>query len=175
MPSPIRSLSRRAALPLLSAFFAAAAWGAPALQVEESTVVAASPAAVWKVIGEFNDLSGWHPAIAATEMVKGRNNAKGAVRSLTTKDGAKIVEELLAYDGKGHSMRYRFIESPLPVKDYVATLAVKPEGTGSRIVWTSQFNRADNIDDAKARSLIAGIYRAGFDGTRAKLGEAAKN
>jgi len=175
MHTRIRGLSRRVVLPLLSAFFAAAAWGAPALKVEESTVLAASPAAVWKVIGEFNDLSGWHPMIAATSIVKGTNNAKGAVRSLTTKDGAKIVEELLAYDGKSHSMRYRFLESPLPVKDYVATLAVKPEGTGSRIVWKSEFKRTGDIDDAKAKELFAGIYRAGFDSTRAKLGETAKN
>lgn len=174
MSSFIHGLFRRAAPILLSASFTAA-WAAPSLTVEESVTVAAPPAAVWKVIGDYAGLPEWHPAIAASEISKGQDNARGAVRTLTTKDGAKIVEELLAYDGKGHSMRYRFLESPLPVKDYVSTLSVKPEGKGSRIVWKGEFNRAGNVDDATAKNIFVGIYRAGFDGARAQLGEAAKN
>lgn len=168
MPSTIRRL----ALAVCTASLTAAAWAAPTLKVEESTSVAAPPAAVWKVVGDYAGLQDWHPAVASTEITKGKDNVRGAVRVLTTKDGAKIVEELLAYDGKGRSMRYRIKESPLPVKDYVATLAVKPEGKGSRIVWKSEFNRAGEVDDAKARDIIAGIYRAGFDSARAKLAEA---
>lgn len=133
------------------------------------------PAAVWKVVGGYGALQEWHPAVAAAEISKGKDNARGAVRTITTKDGAKIVEELLAYDDKGRSMRYRIVESPLPVKDYVSTLAVKAEGKGSRIVWKSEFQRAGEVDDAKAKEIVAGIYRAGFDGARAKLGEAARN
>lgn len=170
----ISALSRRAVPVLLFASFTAAV-AAPALKVEETTTVAAPPAAVWKVIGDYAALHVWHPAIASTEISKGKDNTIGAVRTLTTKDGAKIVEELLAYDGKGHSMRYRFLEAPLPVKDYVSTLAVKPAGKGSRIVWVGQFNRAGDIDDAKAKEIFVGIYRAGLDGIRAQLGETTKH
>lgn len=174
MPRLIRSLSRRAAPILLSASFTAAL-AAPALEVEETATVAVPPAAVWKVIGDYAGLHEWHPAIASTEISKGKDNVRGAVRTLTTKDGARIVEELLAYDGKGHSMTYRFLESPMPVKDYVSTLSVKPEGKGSRIVWKGEFNRVGDIDDANAKDIFVGIYRAGFDGARARLGAAAKN
>jgi len=175
MPSMIRSLSRRAVPILLSASFTAALAAAPNLMVKESATLAAPPAAVWKVIGDYAALHQWHPVVAASEITKGKDNVRGAVRTLTTKDGARIVEELLAYDGKGHSMRYRFLESPLPVTDYVSTLAVKPEGKGSRIVWKGEFNPTRDVDDAKAKAIFAGIYRAGFDGVRAKLDEAAKN
>lgn len=41
----------------------------------------------------------------------------------------------MAYNDQGHSMTYRSLESPLPVKDSVAPLSVQPEGKGSRIVW----------------------------------------
>lgn len=170
----IRGLSRLAVALLLSASFTAAV-AAPTLEVEESATLAAPPAAVWKVIGDYAGLHRWHPAIAASEIARGKNNAHGAVRNLTTRDGARIVEELLAYDGKGHSMRYRFLASPLPVTDYVSTLAVEPDGKGSRIVWKGEFKRTEQTDDAKAREIFVGIYRAGFEGVRAKLGETAKN
>jgi hypothetical protein len=173
MSSFVRKLPRLAVTILLAASFTAVA--APALKVEESVALAAPPAAVWKIIGDYAGLHQWHPVVASTEISKGKDNVRGAVRTLTTKDGAKIVEELLAYNGKGHSMRYRFLESPIPVTDYVSTLAVKPDGKGSRIVWTGEFNRTDKIDDAKAKEIFVGIYRAGFDGVRAKLGETAKN
>lgn len=130
----------------------------------------ATPAAVWQMIGDYQALAAWHPAVTDSVIVKGQGNRKGALRSLTLKDGAKIVEELLAYDGRAHSMRYRFVESPLPVKNYVATLAVKAEGKGARIVWKDEFQPV-GIDDDKARSIFVGIYRAGFDSIRAKLGE----
>lgn len=174
MPAFVPALSRRAAMILLSASFTAAS-AAPTLKVEETATLAAPPAAVWKLIGDYAALHDWHPVVASTEITKGRNNARGAVRALTTKDGAKIVEELLAYDAKRRSMRYRFLESPLPVKTYVATLAVEPQGKGSRMVWKSVFTRTADVDDAKAKDIFVGIYRAGFDGVRAKLGEAAQN
>jgi mxaD protein len=147
----------------------------PVLKVEESIPVAAKPAVVWQLIGDFRGLPQRHPAVSSTEIVKGKNNARGAVRSIDTKDGVRLTEELLAYDGRRHSMRYRIIESPLPVSGYVSTPRVNPEGTGSRIVWKSEFRRAGpaDVDDTKARDIIAGIYRAGFDGVRARLGDTA--
>lgn len=174
MLSPFKKLPHQAAKLVLSASLAIAftAQAAP-LQVEETLVVAAAPAKVWKVLGDFRGLAQWHPVVASTDLVKGTNNARGAVRSIVTKDGAKIVEELLAYDGKKHVMRYRIVESPLPVSEYVSTLSVSAEGKGARIVWKSEFQRTAAVDDSKAREIVAGIYKAGFEGVQAKLGEGA--
>lgn len=151
----------------------AGAASAAELHVEESAVLAAKPAAVWKLLGSFAGLPDWHPAVAATRIVKGGNNARGAVRSVETKDGARIVEELLAYDGKAHRMRYRIVDSPLPVRDYVSVLQVEPSGQGSRVTWRSDFDAAPDsgVEAAKARDIVAGIYQAGFDGLRSRLGE----
>jgi mxaD protein len=160
------------ALLLLTGSLAATAHAAP-LQVEESAVFAAPPARVWKIVGDYRGIADWHPAVARTEIVKGRNNARGAVRSIVTRDGATIVEELLAYEGGRRTLRYRIVESPLPVRDYVSTLSVQPEGKGARVVWKSEFNRSADVDDARAREIIAGIYQAGFGGVRARLGEGA--
>lgn len=161
----------------LGAAFAVSGTQAAELVVKETASVAASPDKVWAVLGNFSGLPGWHPAVAATDIVKGVDNHKGAVRSITIKDGALIVEELLAYDARKHNMTYRINASPLPVTDYISTLAVTPSGKGSIITWESQFNRdpaAKDVDDAKARDIVAGIYKSGFDGLRAALGETAR-
>lgn len=167
------SLTRRFALAGALALPLTAFAAAP-LNVSESLTVAAPPPAVWKLIGDYKGLPGWHPAVATTAITTGKDNTPGAVREIVTKDGAKLVEELLAYSAKGHRMTYKIIESPLPVTDYRSTLTVVPAGKGSKIVWKSSFKRnpaAEGVDDAKARDIVAGIYRAGFDGIKEKLAQ----
>jgi hypothetical protein len=148
----------------------AVATAAPALHVEESATFTAPPAVVWKFIGNFSSL-GWHPVVAETTLVQGKNNQKGAVRRIKTQDGAVIVEKLQARDARKLRMRYEIVESPLPVSAYVSELQVVPAGQGSRVVWKSDFDavRSAEADDAKAKEVISGIYKAGFDGLRAKL------
>ena len=158
----------------LGATFAVGGAHAAELAVQETASVAASPDNVWAVLGKFSGLPAWHPAVAATDIVKGVDNQRGAVRSITTKDGARIVEELLAYDASKHNMTYRISASPLPVTDYISTLAVAPSGKGSKITWKSRFRRdpaAKDVDDAKAKEIVAGMYKSGFDGLRTALGE----
>lgn len=166
------------AFALVASFHVVPAGAADTLHVEHSMQFAASPARVWTVLGDFKGLPGWHPAVATTAIRGGAANRVGAVREITTKDGAKIIEELLAWDGAARSMRYRILDSPLPVADYVSTLSVEPAGKGSRVVWKSNFRRATHeaatgVDDAKAREIVSGIYLAGFDGLRGALGEGA--
>lgn len=155
---------------LCGLFATASAFASQSLKVAESVTLAAKPAEVWKVLGDYGNLNGWHPVVAKTEITKGTNNQVGAIRALETKDGAKIVEELLGYDARKMNMRYKLIESPLPVSDYQSTLSVVPAGKGSRVVWQGTF-KAKGVEDAKAREIFIGIYQAGFDGLRKQFGE----
>lgn len=167
----LHTASRRfASVALLAFFSAASAWASQTLKVDESVTLAAKPAEVWKVLGDYGKLDAWHPVVARTEITKGTNNRVGAIRALETRDGAKIVEQLLDYDARKMSMRYKFIASPLPVSDYRATLCVVPDGRGSRVIWKGTF-KAKGVADAKAREIFIGIYQAGFDGLRQQFGE----
>ena len=47
------------------------------------------------------------------------------MRVLTTKDGGKFTEELVAFDAASRSYQYQILESPVPVTDYVSTIEVK--------------------------------------------------
>jgi hypothetical protein len=133
------------------------------LSVTEEVELAASPAQTWAVIQDFRHWQTWHPAFAATEITQGTGNAKGTVRVLATRDGAKFTEELLSHDDAAHSYQYRILESPLPISDYVSKIEVKNSKSGSRVVWSSTFNVNPGASDEEMKKTIAGVYRAGLD------------
>jgi hypothetical protein len=152
-------------LGLALAFVASATFAAGGtLSVSEKADLSAPAASVWGAIKDFNGWQGWHPVIANSELAKGKNNTKGAVRILTTKDGARITEELVAYNASGMTYSYRIIDSPLPVTNYTSTLKVaKTKAGGSTFVWSSKFKAKAGTSDDEAKKVIAGIYRAGLD------------
>jgi mxaD protein len=164
--SSIRSLG----IGLAMIFAAAGAFAAGKnLSVTEKVDLAASQTIVWGQIKDFNGWQDWHPAVASTEILKGKGNDKGTVRVLTTKDGARITEELVSYSARSMSYKYRIIDSPLPVTNYVSTLKVNKTKTGSTVVWTSSFKAKSGTSDDDAKKAIAGIYRAGLDNLTAVL------
>lgn len=152
----ISTLVRRLALPGL-ALLAGTVPGL-AVEVKKSAEVAAPPAKVWQMIGDFCGIGTWHPAIE-----KCTPSAKDGktLRTLSLKGGGTIVEEQTARDDKVMSYSYAIVESPLPVSDYSSTISVAPHGSGSTISWTGSF-KAKGASDAAASDVIAGIYDAGL-------------
>jgi hypothetical protein len=114
---------------------------------------AARAETVWSVIGGFQSLADWHPAVDSST----RSMADGAeLRRLALKGGGEIVEALTGMDGMSYG--YRIVSGPLPVADYTATLTVLPAVDGCIVAWSSNFTpTADGAED-----VIAGIYEAGF-------------
>jgi len=151
------------ALGLLAAGTVAASAGEHTVTVRETVQLAAAPSKTWDTIKDFTTWQLWHPAFAATELVKGEGHTRGAVRVLSTKDGGKFTEELVAYDAASRSFKYRIIESPAPVTGYVSTIEVKPSQGGSSVVWSSTFQVKAGTAEADAKKLISGVYRAGLD------------
>ena len=144
----------------------------PLLKVTETVEVKAAPRTVWNLIKNFNGLQNWHPAFSNAQIKRGKNNTVGAVRTLTMADGgAKFDEELLAFNDRKMSLKYRIVgDSPFPISDYAATYSVKKGKNGTAVVtWTGRFKRkvADNPpegqDDAGVKKMISGAYRAGLD------------
>jgi hypothetical protein len=126
----------------------------------ESTYTAkstAAPDAVWKKIGDFCGIASWHPVIEKCELSDG-----GKTRTLSLKGGGTIVESLVSRDDSAHSYTYKIVSGPLPVSDYVSTIKVLPDGSGSSIVWTGNY-KAKGASDADAKKTIDGVYKAGVD------------
>ena len=147
------------------------------LSVTETIEIKAPLAKVWAAIKDYDALPSWHPGFSKDEIVKGTNNKPGAVRALTIKDGPTFTEELLAFSEKDHSYKYRIIESPLPLQDYVSTVSVAPGKDGTTVVtWVGNFKRKNPADnppeaesDAGAVKLITGVYRAGLENLKKQL------
>lgn len=158
------------ALALLALPLVALAAAAGPLKVTKTVEIKAPADKVWAVVKDFDSLNKWHPAFAADKIVKGTNNKPGAVRALTIKDGPTFTEELLSFDEAKHTYKYRIIESPLPLRDYVSSITLTESGKGTTIVtWVGDFLRKSASEtppeaesDKAALDLINGVYDAGL-------------
>ena len=119
---------------------------------------------VWKKVADFGDLGAWHPAVAKTEIVSGKNNKAGAKRVLTLKDGGKINETLTAYNAKAKSYSYKITDGVWPVNEYAATVSVHSTGDGKSVgVWESHFLPKAPADEKAASDAIKGVYDGGLN------------
>lgn len=115
-----------------------------------------TPAEIFAKFGAFCAIKDWHPAVAACDEAK---EGETTFRTLTLKDGAKIKEKLTSKGENSYS--YRIVESPLPVKDYMATFSVKAEGDAAVVNWLASFQAKDK-PEAEAKQVIEGIFDAGL-------------
>ena len=129
-----------------------------ALEVQKSATVAASPDKVWHTIGDFCGIAAWHPAV---EKCVPSDKDGQKIRTLSLKGGGTLVEQQVSRDDKVMSYTYTIVEGPLPVSDYRSTLAVAPEGSGSKVSWQGSF-AAKGVPDTVAQDVIQGIYDSGL-------------
>ena len=151
---------------LLAGITSTVATAAFAVDVKQEAEVKAAPAKTWKRIGAWCAIRDWHPAIANCEAYR---QGKDTYRLLTLKDGGKIKEKLTATGKWTYS--YTIEESPLPVKNYAATLKVAPDDDNKNeagIVWTAKFDAKDK-SEAEAKGVIEGIFKAGLDNIKAQV------
>lgn len=138
---------------------------ANALEARVSKETQSSPAAVWAAIGDFCGISTWHPAVAKCEL----STKDGATfRTLTLKDGAKLLEKQTGFDANAKNYSYTIEEGPLPVANYKSTLKVTGTEGAAVIDWSGNFD-AKGAAGAEAVKIITGIYSAGADALAAKL------
>jgi hypothetical protein len=139
------------------AVLAVAAHAASGVVVAKSAEVkgkaAADLAAKYATVCGIKD---WHPAVAACDESK---EGTSEFRTLTLKDGAKIKEKITSKSAEGYA--YRIVESPLPVKDYMANFSIKDEGGSAKINWTASF-QANGKPEAEAKTVIEGIFDGGL-------------
>ena len=121
---------------------------------------------VWGVIGAFNGLPDWHPAVEKSETVT-KDGVK--TRTLHLAGGGEIVERLEVVDDKERTYSYAIVSGPLPVADYTATIKVREAGMGCSVEWSSDFT-ASGAPESDATAAIRGIYKAGFENLKKMFG-----
>lgn len=135
-------------------------------KVSSSTELPVSAKTVWAVIGNFNALPDWHPAVAKSELKKENGST---VRKLSLVGGGSIEEKLEQIDDKERRYTYSILSGPLPVSNYTATLKVRDSGKGCSVEWSSEFE-AKGAPENDAVAAISGIYEAGFENLKKMFG-----
>ena len=146
------------------------------LSVTETVEIQAPANEVWQSVKDFDNLNGWHPAVASTEITEGENNQSGAIRLLTLQDGGTIEETLEEYDDQGMSYTYVINQGVLPVSDYRSTITVEGDDSTSTVTWQGDFKRKsmsdqppEGEDDKTAVDTMTAVYRAGLDNLKQQL------
>jgi len=151
-----------------AAFFGIAlglAQQAQADQVTQKIEISAAPDKVWAEIGDFCGIKNWHPAIATCDL---DTSGKHPVRTLVTKDGAKLLEQEVSLNEKAHAYSYKIVESPLPVEKYHSTLKVLGLGDHkSEVIWSGEFSAKGA--PAEADKIVSGIYSGGLEGLKKQV------
>jgi len=151
--------------------------GATPQKVVETIDIAAPPAKVWAVVGDFQNF-GWLPGVAKTEG-DGGNAPEQARRRTTFTSGAIIEDRLVQYDAGAMSLRY-LIEKidfkVMPINNFSATITVRPGAGGAIVEWKSRFYRAfpggnppDDYTDEKAVAAVTAMCRSGLAAMKAQI------
>lgn len=135
--------------------------------------VAAAPAEVWAVVGNFQDMS-WHPAVHSSTGEGGNEIDATRVLTLGEEGGPTISEILYKFSDEKMSYSYRITDvkvEVLPVTNYSSHLTVKPgKDGGSLVEWRGAFYRGypnndppPELNDEAAIAAVNAVYQAGLD------------
>ncbi|MBT3559363.1 MAG: SRPBCC family protein [Rhodospirillales bacterium] len=132
-------------------------------KVAMSTKLDVSADEAWSMIGGFNALPDWHPAIENSELTE-----EGQVRTLSLAGGGSIIEKLEKVDDAARTYTYSIVNSPLPLSNYTSTITVRDTDEGTVVDWSSEFDPIGGENDAM--NAVQGIYQAGFDNLKKMFG-----
>jgi ribosome-associated toxin RatA of RatAB toxin-antitoxin module len=137
-------------------------------KVSGSAKLDVSAKQVWDLIGKFNALPDWHPAVEKSE-IEEEEGGRGLIRRLHLFGGGTIVERLERLDETEHVYSYEILESPLPVSNYHATLRVREGEGGCTVEWSTEFE-PKGAPEQDAIQTIQGIFDAGLENLKRIFG-----
>ena len=143
------------------------------VKVIRSTILPAPVEAVWDVLRDFNGHDRWHPAVATSQIERGREPDRvGSVRKFRLGDGSELREQLLALSDVDASYSYCLLDTPIPLFNYVSHVRLMPVTDDDHTFWQweGQFSTFAEQKDALAALVGNDIYQVGFDAIRADMG-----
>ena len=96
----------------------------------------ASPAAVWRLLGDSSTWPAWTPIESVALDRPGGADGLGEIR--TFKTGRYLVREEIVERQPERRLSYELL-SGLPVRDYRATIDLTPQPQGTEIHWRTTF------------------------------------
>ncbi|MGC3940745.1 SRPBCC family protein [Roseobacter sp. EG26] len=137
-----------------------------------STVLNAPPAAVWRIVRDFNGLPDWTPFVVESR-IEGNLPADkvGCVRIFKLADGGVIKEQLLGLSDYDFKCTYAILESPMAVTEYVATLALAPVTDGNRCFasWEATFECRPEDEKELIAHIGDNVFQSAFTALKKRL------
>ncbi len=143
------------------------------VSVIRSTILDAPIEAVWELLRDFNGHDRWHPAVASSQIERGREADRiGCVRRFRLETGEELREQLLALSDAETTFSYCLLDTPIPLLNYVAHVRLIPvtDGDATFWHWQSRFDTPRGREAELGAMVGDGIYGAGFAAIRDELG-----
>lgn len=147
------------------------------LEVKESVTIAVPAEKIWGLIGDFNNLPKWHPAVAKSAL-ETKDNKTYRIVTLKAPNDPTITEGLLGHDDA--KMQYSYDISKvdpalLPVQNYTANITVHPTTEGKTTVsWEAHFMPVGKVTPEEAQKIVKGIFTSGLNNIDVVLKKDAK-
>jgi hypothetical protein len=143
------------------------------VRIFRSTIMEAPIEAVWDLLRDFNGHDRWHPAVASSQIERGRDADRiGSVRRFRLATGEELREQLLALSDAETTFSYCLLDTPIPLLNYVAHVRLIPvtESDHTFWQWTCRFDTPKGREVDLEEQVRTGIYEAGFAAIRSELG-----
>lgn len=126
--------------------------------VQVTKIIHAEYAKVWTAISSIGGLERWFPIIADCRVT---GEGVGALREMDLVDGGRIVDRIDSIDQQQRLFRYRRIEHPFPVSQYVGVVTVRETpGGNAAICWSVAIDANPDAPE----NLLDFIHQALSDG-----------
>lgn len=130
--------------------------------IYESGIINAPTQVVWDYIRDFNALPKWHPGIAKSEL-EGQHGV-GVVRHFFLVGDGELREKLLALSDQKFSCSYTILESPMPLKNYLATMKLYPVTStqDTFMEWYAFFDMTDMSAEQETEMIVHQVFASGI-------------
>ena len=125
-----------------------------------------STESLWDVVSDFGNVF-WLPGEPDFES---EGEGPGMIRTIRVGETTRVREQLKECDAEERAIHYTIVEgSPLPVRDYLATMKVVAlkEG-GSRLEWSSTWD-PEGVSEEQAQATIRGVYEVVLHAMKTKV------
>jgi hypothetical protein len=101
----------------------------------------------WAFVRDFGGAAHWSPSLRHSELKGVTSSVVGAIRIVTTTEGAVLEEQLVEMSDAERQIVYDLIKGDVPFRDYRATLAIREivaDPARCFAEWSGRFDVADD-------------------------------
>ena len=136
------------------------------MKVFRSVVIDVDVDLLWAIVRDFSGTPRWNSFVTSCEIENGMASTQvGCIRKMTIANGAVYREILLAHSDIERYFTYNILESPLTVKNYVATQRFQPVTDGNRTYasWRVEFDAGPERQAELDKTIGDGIFMNGLN------------